>query len=58
MQPYKQSISRDGTHIKPEVGRTDAALLAKGTNQRVARGRKGKVLVLIDVWMSITITGV
>jgi hypothetical protein len=29
MQPYKQSISYDGTYNKPEVGRTDAALLAE-----------------------------
>ena len=29
MKPYKQSISRDGTHNKQEVGRTDAARLLK-----------------------------
>jgi hypothetical protein len=35
MQSYKQSISRDGTHNKPEIGRTDAALLAKRTHQNL-----------------------
>ena len=29
MKPYKQNISRDGTHNKQEVGRTDAARLLK-----------------------------
>ena len=29
MQPYKQSISRDGTHNKPEVDWTNAARLLK-----------------------------
>ena len=37
MQPYKQSISYDGTHNKPEVM---------------------MVLILIDLWMSITIAEV
>jgi len=29
MQPYKQSISRESTYNKLEVGRTDATLLAE-----------------------------
>jgi hypothetical protein len=68
MQPYKQSISRDEYSRTSRRSDLTNGGLACSKNSlrstlllllRVVRGRKRvKVLVLIDVWMSITIAGV
>ena len=68
MQPYKQNISHDGysqTSRRSNLTDGSPACSKKSSRStlllllRVARGQKKvKVLVLIDVWMSVTIAEV